>query len=430
MPETHDVSPHERPIAHEKLGGKTEEAGENKDPEVTFSPEQQRRKRAGRTVLTVLVLLVLVTGGGLWYLHSRTYEETDDAQVDGHIDPISARIAGTVTAVYVQDDDYVQAGKPLVDLDTRTQMADIKQRQAQFQQAVAQLQAQQPNLPIARTNSRADLSSDNAQLAQALAAVAGAESDRDQAKAKIAEAEAQDARDQAQAQRYKALYEKKEAAREQSEKYASAAASSDANVLATQAAFLSASKLVEQRKAQADAQQTKRDQDKQNAPQQLAIRTADIATQRANEQSARAALEKAELDLTFTKVTAPVSGIVTLRSAEIGSQVAEGAQLMMLVQSGDLWINANFKETQLRRMHPKQSVRIHVDTLDRDFDGYVESMPAITGARSSVLPPENATGNYVKVVQRLTVRIRFKPRQDELDKLRPGMSCEPHVYLR
>ena len=162
---------------------------------------------------------------------------------------------------------------------------------------------------------------------------------------------------------------------------------------------------------------------------QVAIREADIKSQQANAEAAQAALEQSRLNLGYTRITAPVSGVITQRAAEVGARISKGQQLFMIVQTNDLWVTANFKETQLSRMHPGQRVRIHVDALRDDFDGTVESMPAVTGSRTSVLPPENATGNYVKVIQRLSVRLRFNSGQKDLDKLRPGMSVEPKVRL-
>ena len=403
---------------------------QNDDANTPFSRKEERRSKARRVAIVMAVALLLAAGGIAWYLHSRTYEVTDDAQVDGHIDPITSNIAGTVTAVFVQDNDHVNAGQPLVNLDVRPLLANVVQSRAQLEQAVAQLQAQKPNVPIARSNIQADVSSDYAQLTQALAAVAGAESDREEAAAKLTDAQAQDTRDQQQYLRYKQLYDKQEVAREDVERYAAAAASSNANVVAAKAALVSTAKTVDQRLAQAAAQRIKRDQDARNAPQQLQIRQADIKIQQAIADAAKAVLEKANLNLSFTKITAPVNGIVAQRSAELGAHITEGGQLMMLVETGDLWITADFKETQLQHMLPQQAAKVHIDALDTDFNGYVESMPAITGARSSVLPPENATGNYVKVVQRLPVRIRLKPNQKDLGRLRPGMSAEARVSLR
>ncbi|MGA8940513.1 MAG: HlyD family secretion protein [Acidobacteriaceae bacterium] len=398
--------------------------------EASDSPGEVQRHQGRRRILTFAVLLLVIASAFAWYLHSQTYEETDDAQVDGHIAPVSARVAGTVTAVYVQDDENVHVGQPLVELDRRTQAAAVEQSRARYEEAVAQLSAKQPNVLITQNNDRANISSDDAQLAQALAAVAGAKLDHDQAAAKVADAEAQDSRAQAEARRYRLLLEKQEVSREEYERYMATAASSDANLAAEQAALAASSKTVDQRKAQETAQRVKRDQDAANAPHELAIRVADVQAERASVNSAKAAFDRAILDLSFTKIVAPVSGIITQRSAEIGTRVSEGAQLMMIAQTNHLWVTANFKETQLRNIHPNQRVRIHIDALDRDFEGYIDSMPALTGARSSVLPPENATGNYVKVVQRLPIRIRFKAGQDGLAQLRLGMSAEPYVYLR
>jgi membrane fusion protein (multidrug efflux system) len=186
---------------------------------------------------------------------------------------------------------------------------------------------------------------------------------------------------------------------------------------------------VDQRRAQLLQAQSRLTQYRRTAPQQIAIRRANIASNQASAQSAEAQVETAQLKLSYTKIAAPVDGIVLKRSAEVGSHVAAGQQLMQIAQIGDLWVTANFKETQLRGLHPRQSVRIHVDALKQDFDGYVESIGGSTGSIASVLPPENATGNYVKVVQRIPVRIRFKPNQNELDRLRPGMSVEPEVRV-
>ena len=165
-------------------------------------------------------------------------------------------------------------------------------------------------------------------------------------------------------------------------------------------------------------------------PAQLSIRQADLATAQANVEAAAAQLNRAELNLSFCHIVSPVRGMVTQRSAEIGNRVGEAQPLMMIVATGDTWVTANFKETQLARMYAGQHARIHVDALKRNFEGTIESIPAITGARSSVLPPENATGNYIKVVQRMPVRICLSANQESLERLRPGMSIEATVWLR
>jgi membrane fusion protein (multidrug efflux system) len=167
----------------------------------------------------------------------------------------------------------------------------------------------------------------------------------------------------------------------------------------------------------------------QTGAHQVAIRQAAVRSQVANSQSAQAQLEQAQLRLSYTKIVAPVSGIAMKRSAEVGARVAAGQPLVTIAQDDELWVTANFKETQLAVLRPRQTARIYVDALHRNFDGYVDTIGGSTGAVSSVLPPENATGNYVKVVQRIPVRLRFRPNQDGLALLRAGMSVEPEVLI-
>ena len=203
------------------------------------------------------------------------------------------------------------------------------------------------------------------------------------------------------------------------DQYVATAKAQSATVEAGTASVESAAKTIEQRKAQLIQQHSLLDQSLKNAAGQVAIREANIQSRQAAAAWSEAKLEQARLNVAYTGIVAPVSGIITQRSAEVGARVSEGQQLMMVVQTDDLWMTANFKETQLKRMHNGQPVRITVDALGEDFDGYIENMPAATGDRTSVLPPENAIGNYVKVVQRLPVRIRFKPNQHDLGKTTP-----------
>ena len=247
--------------------------------------------------------------------------------------------------------------------------------------------------------------------------------------AKLKESQAVNDRSQADFARYQTLYDKQEVSHADYDQYKATAAAQTQTVASNQAAVASAQKTVEQRMAQLAQQRSKLKQTESSAPLQVAIREADIKGQQANTESAQAALAQSKLNLGYCQINAPVSGVITQRSAEVGARISKGQQLFMIVQTNDLWVTANFKETQLARINPGQHVRIHVDALHDNFDGTVESMPAVTGSRTSVLPPENATGNYVKVIQRLPVRIRFSNGQKDLDKLRPGMSVEPKVRL-
>ena len=376
---------------------------------------------------TAIVLIVAVCLG--WYLYSRGIEDTDDAQVDGHLVPIASRVEGTIQTVAVDDNQTVKAGTTLVQLDPRDYQIAVDQAQAQYDQAAAQSAASGPNLPMTRITNESDFASDSAGIAGAEAAVESAQHDLASAIAKLKESQAVDERAQANFQRYTTLMEKNEVSRADYDQYKSTAEAQTQTVAANQAAVESAERAVAQRQAQLDQQKTRLQESRNSAPLRLAIREADIKSQEANAEAAQAVFARARLNLTYTSIVAPVSGVVTQRSAEPGARVSSGEQLLMIVQTDDLWVTANFKETQLERMRPGQRVTIHVDAMHQDFAGTVESMPAITGSRTSVLPPENATGNYVKVIQRMPVRIRFNPGQKDIDKLRPGMSVEPKVYV-
>jgi membrane fusion protein (multidrug efflux system) len=394
-----------------------------------IGPDAATPRRRVTPLVFGIVALVLIAIGTGWYLYSSGYEDTDDAQVDGHLNPIASRIDGTISAVYVDDNQIVHAGEPLVELDPSDDQVALRQSQAQYDQAMAQLGASHPNLPITRISNSTDLISQQAEVAGSEAALAAAQHDLESAMAKLKESQAVNERSQADFARYQTLFEKQEVSRADYDQYKSTAAAQVQTVLSNQAAMASAQKTVEQRQAQLAQQRSKLQQTQSSAPLQVAIREADIKSQQANSEVAAAALQQARLNLGYTRILAPVSGVVTQRSAEIGARISKSQQLLMIVQTDDLWVTANFKETQLARMHPGQHVHIFVDALHNTFDGTVESMPAVTGSRTSVLPPENATGNYVKVIQRLPVRIRFASGQKDLDKLRPGMSVEPKVKL-
>jgi membrane fusion protein, multidrug efflux system len=406
----------------------TSAQGTDNEPEpAETAPAPPRRKINRAALLIILVVIAAVVVG--WYLYARDFEDTDDAQVDGHLNPVSSRIEGTIKAVHFEDNQLVTPGTVLVELDPKDYQVALDQAKAQADQADAQLAASNPNLPITRISNHTDLVSSQAEVANADAALSSARHDLDTAIAKLKESEATNERSQADFGRYKSLFEKNEVSRADYDQYKATAAAQTQTVLANQSGVESARKLVEQRQAQLDQQRSKYQQTETSAPLQVAIREADIKGQRANSESAHAMVEKAMLNLAYCQITAPVSGVVTQRSAEVGSHISAGQQLMMIVQVDNLWVTANFKETQLSHMHPGQSVRIAVDALNTTFNGTVESMPPVTGSRTSVLPPENATGNYVKVIQRLPVRIRFNPNQKGLEKLRPGMSVEPRVSL-
>ncbi len=399
-------------------------------PVLEVPSSTRKATRPIRIAILGIATLLAVLAATAWAVYAQGYEATDDAQVDGHLNVVSARISGTTAAVYVSDNQTVEAGQPLVDLEPSEQKIAYAQAKAQYDQAVALLNAQLPSVGITQADNSAAAITGDAQVLQAKAAFAGASQDLASAQAKLAEAEAIRSRDDAELGRYEQLFQSGTISRQDYERSIAAARSSEANVNVAKASVASSEKLVEQRKAEIQTQTARREQTTRTAPRQLSIKKADLATAEANVEAASAQLKRAELNLSFCHVVSPVRGIVTQRSAEIGNRVSEAQPLMMVVATRDTWVTANFKETQLAKMYAGQRAKIHVDALKKDLEGTVESIPAITGARSSVLPPENATGNYIKVVQRMPVRIRLNANQDSVERLRPGMSVEATVWLR
>jgi membrane fusion protein, multidrug efflux system len=383
-----------------------------------------------RAFLIFFVILGAVAVGGLFFwLHARQFETTDDAQVDAHLNAISSRVEGTVVRVYVEDNQIVKPGDSLVDLDPRDYQVSLDQTLAQLAQARSMVFAQQPNVPLTQVDNVTNISTGEADVANSQAALAGAQRDRESLAAKLAEAEANGVRAQADLGRYKQLIAKEEVSQQEYDQVAASANAQQAIIASSRADLAAAAHVIDQRRAQLAQAETKLAQSRHSAPQELALRRAAVASEEASAKTAQVQVEQARLKLAYTKIAAPVSGIVMKRSAEVGAHVAAGQQLLTIAQIDDVWVTANFKETQLRNIRPKQSVTLHVDSLRQDFDGYVENIGGSTGAVSSVLPPENATGNYVKIVQRIPVRLRFKKNQKGLELLRPGMSVEPEVRI-
>jgi membrane fusion protein (multidrug efflux system) len=362
------------------------------------------------------VVLVLAVGGFLWWLYARNFEGTDDAQVDGNISAVSPRVPGTVTAVHAQENQTVKPGQLLVELDA----ADLEVAAAQARAAVAQAEAafaaENPNVAITQTSNRASLQSALDAVDNARAELLAAQHDLDQA-------QAQNKFAQAQRERADLLVQANTISRAEYDQRVS-----QADV--ARAAEEAARQRVAQRRAQLTTAETRLTETQANAPRQLISREAGVQVRRANLELAHAQLRQAELNLSYAKIAAPAAGILGKKAVNVGDRVQTGQQLFALTQSGDLWVTANFRETQIERMRPGQAVEIHVDAIDRDYRGQVESLAGATGSRYSLLPPENAAGNYVKVVQRIPVRIKLDPGQPQLDRLCPGMSVEPKVRVR
>jgi membrane fusion protein (multidrug efflux system) len=411
------------------------------------APTEPNKKKGPSTtglIIFAVVLLALAIGGFFLWGYLSSYESTDDAQIDGHIDSVSSRISGTTTAVHFEDNQQVQAGELLVELDPRDYQVALEQAQAELLGSQHEVSAQIPNVPITsqtnQTNIQTtglDVASAQASVAAAEANVAAAEQEFQSALAQVRLAQANHNNDVAEVARYKALVDKDEVSREQYEAKVTAAKASQATVEANQAIADSRRKQVDQVRAQGNTSiaqlnsaKAREEQARTNAPRQLAIQQANAGSRAADVAKNQAALDQAKLNLQYVRIYAPVSGVATKKNVEVGTRVSPGQELLAVVPLDDIWITANFKETQLKHVHPGQRVTAKVDAFGREYEGKVESIAATSGARNSLLPPENATGNYVKVVQRIPVRIRLNPGQNDDHHLRPGMSVEPKVWLQ
>jgi membrane fusion protein, multidrug efflux system len=395
--------------------------------------ERIRQWRAAHPRATWLIwgglAVAVVVAVALW-LHLRTYVSTDDAQIDADISSISARVSGVVTAVRVVDNQYVHAGDVLAELDPADFQVAVARAEASLAQARAQTEAQLPSLPITTTTTQTSRATSAADVEVARSELTAAERDVDSARARVAQAEAQARLAAVDYQRSVELRATNAVAQVDLDQHTAARDSANAELTAARAALESAKKRVDQHRERVAQAQSRLGETEKNAPKEVDIQAANIESRKASVKDAEAALEQAKLNLAYARIVAPVSGVVGRKSVNIGNHVTPGQQLLVIVQVDHLWVTANFKETQIHDMHPGQRARVGVDAYGVELDATVESMPGASGSRFSLFPPENATGNYVKVVQRLPVRLRILPNQRRYDELRPGMSVEPKVYIR
>ena len=409
---------------------------------------RKRRRSAGRLVLFIVIVLILAAGG--WYLwkYLNTYESTDDAQIDGHINAISARIGGHVTDVLVEDERYVKAGDVLVRIDPSDYEVAVAKAEADLADAEAALQGSRIDIPITAVDTSSQLKTAHSTRADAGAAVRGAQRQLDAAQARLVTAQAQVREAEAtyknradDVARYKLLVDKDEISRQQYDTSVSAADAAKATLDARRASVAEAEQNIRFAQAgvdQADEKIPQAEASVQTAmtgPEQVAVSQAKAKSATAQVAQRKALLEQAKLNLAYCTIVAPVTGIVGKKTVELGQNISPGQQLMAVVPLDDIWVTANFKETQLTHMRPGQYAKIKVDTYGgKTWDARVTDLGGATGAKFSLLPPENATGNYVKVVQRIPVRIDFdghgNPDFNKDGKLRPGMSVEPDVKVR
>jgi membrane fusion protein (multidrug efflux system) len=424
------------------------EVGLENAARVKPAPEEIRLDERPKGLANPNVRGLLLIGGGVVlavvvglfvYYHNR--ESTDDAQVDGHITPVASKIYGRVAQVLVEDNQPVKAGQVLVKIDARDYQASLDQAKAALALAESDAQSAGVDVPRTRENVASGTSSADAQLAGAQAAVQSAQATYEQARtsdlawarANIEKSRANAELGQADLARYKPLLDKGEISKQQ---YDAAKANADAtasSLKADQEKLAQAERSVDIAKAQLLAAQARVDQARAGVSsahadvRQISMRTSDAQGKAAKVQQARAALVAAELNVSYTDIVAPVDGVATHKQVEPGQIVQQGQGLLVVVPLKDVWVTANFKETQLRKMKAGQKAEVHVDTYGKTFTGHLDSIAGATGAVLSLLPPENATGNYVKVVQRIPVKIVLDPIPPDKAILRPGMNVDATV---
>lgn len=387
----------------------------------------------GARAAALLLLAVVIVGGGLFLWNSLAWESTDDAQVNGHIMPLSARINGYVLEVPVIEGQLVHAGDLLVSIDPEDYKIALEQARATFEDAEASAASSRFNIPITSVTVRSNVDSETSAVANAEAGFKAAEQNLESAKAVVEQAEANAAKSDADLVRYEQLVAKEDISHQQYDQAVAAAKANRSGVASGRANVQAAEQAVHQ--AEGKLLQARADlRSAQTAPQQISMTLAKADAADAQARERKAQLDQADLNLSYTVVRSPVTGIIGKRTVEVGQNVGVGQELVEVVPLDDVWVTANFKETQLAHMRPGQPVEIKVDAYGRKWQAHVTNMGAGAGSVFSLLPPENATGNYVKVVQRVPVRLDFNrsagPNFNAEGLLKPGLSVEPEVRVR
>jgi len=391
-----------------------------------------------------VALLVVAGAGYAMYTHFQDRVSSDDANVDGHISTIAPKVGGNVVEVLVRDNQAVKAGDVLVRIDPRDFQARVDMAKAAVLQAESQFSSAQVVVPWTSATTESGISAASAQLANTQAEVARAQAayaqssgaDLAVAEANIRAQQANSDRAQADLERMKPLADKAEISKLQFDAYAAAAKVAESELQAATQKLASVRAEASVRQASLDAAQSRVRQAQAQVEsntanrRQVAIRSADAGGASAGVAAAKASLEAAELQLSYTTITAPIDGVVTRKSVEVGQMLAPGQGLMTIIPLTDVWVTANFKETQLADVRPGQRAEVKVDMYGRSIGGHVDSIAGATGSRLSLLPPENATGNFVKVVQRIPVKILVDKVQDNGLVLRPGMNVDVTIFTR
>lgn len=395
--------------------------------------ETEEKPKSGKRFIAMAVVLLLALGAGYWYWRGTFSEETDDAQVDGDIYQISSRIPGQVTAVYVQDNKPVNKGDLLLEIDPKDLQVALEQAQAQLANAQASYQQATVNVPIASVTTSTQLSNSGTDVRASQSGVEQARQQADAAAARVEQAKANAVKAIKDVERYTPLVEKDVISRQQFDAAVASATAANASVLEAEKSFVAQQSAISQAQQKLEQARNQAAESAKNGPQQVSVERARAAAAMAQVKQAQAQVDNALNNLSYTRVYSPVSGIVNKKNVDIGANLSAGQNLLNIVPLENLWVTANFKETQLKQMHRCQEVKLKVDALgNREFSGRVSQIGGATGSRLSLFPPENATGNYVKVVQRIPVRIDFTNLAQENGDhaLRPGYSVTPEVSIK
>jgi membrane fusion protein (multidrug efflux system) len=413
-------------------------------PEIAREAAREPRARQFNRKLAIGgALLVIIAAGVFFWVQSWNHVSTDDAQVDGHIIPVSSKIYSNVTGVLVNDNQEVKKGQVLVRLDPQDYQAKVDQLRAAIDVAASQAQSASVGVPLVRETTQSGTSSAEAELGAVQADYEQAKADYDKAasadvawaRSNIVTAQATYDRAKADLDRMKPLVDKAEISRLQYDSYVASARVAESELKASQDKLAGAEQNAQMKKAAMLAAQARITQSRagvieaQANQKQVSVRTADAASAAANVTLARANLETAELNLSYTTIVAPIDGVVTKKAVEVGQIVQQGQGLLMIVPLSDVWVTANFKETQLRGVAAGQKAEVKVDLTGKTYAAHVDSVAGATGTRLSMLPPENATGNYVKVVQRIPVKILLDP-VPAGNILRPGMNVDATIITK
>ncbi len=393
----------------------------------------QPASNPARKFIVIGVILVLIAGAVFFYWRSTFTEDTDDAQVDGNLYQVSSRITGHVVKVYVDDNQTVKAGDPIADIDPTDYQVALEQAQASLASAQADYTQATVNVPITQTNVGTSVSTSGSDVKGATDTIAQSEKQVEAANARVTQAQANAKKAQDDVDRYTPLVQKDVISKQQYDAAIAARDGANAAVLEAQSNVLAQQNAVSSARSKLAQAEAQSQQSIKNGPDQVRVEQSRAAAAAASVKQAQARVDQAKLNLSYTHITAPTQGIVNKKNVQIGGNLSVGQDLMTIIPLTDLWVTANFKETQLAKMHPCQSVTIKVDAYGgREFSGYVYQVGGATGSRLSLFPPENATGNYVKVVQRIPVRINFTDIQKEDGDyvLRPGLSVTPEVHVK